>query len=66
MQDYFRCEERFEARAEPVATKSCKKLIVDMHYEAHLQAIVAYHGSILGEKVHKNDDADLGPVHSGR
>jgi hypothetical protein len=55
MQDYFRCEEGFEARAEAVATKSCKKLVVDIHYEACLQAIVTYHGSILGEKVRKKE-----------
>jgi hypothetical protein len=35
MQDYFRCDEGFEARAEAVATKSCKKL-VDIHYEVRL------------------------------
>jgi hypothetical protein len=51
----FRCEEGFEASAEVVATKSYKKLIVDMHYEARLQAIVTYHRSILREKVTKRD-----------
>jgi hypothetical protein len=30
MQDFF----RYEARADVVATTSCKKLVVDMHYEA--------------------------------
>jgi hypothetical protein len=34
---------------------SCKKLVVDMHYEARIQAIVTYHGSVLGEKVSKKD-----------
>jgi hypothetical protein len=53
MQDFFRCEVGYEARADVVATTSCKKLIVDMHYEARIQAIVSYHGSILGEKVTK-------------
>ena len=38
-----------------VATTSCKKLVVDMHYEARIQAIVTYHGSVLGEKVSKKD-----------
>jgi hypothetical protein len=38
-----------------VATTSCKKLIVDMHYEARIQAIVTYHSSILGKKVSKQD-----------
>ena len=50
MLDFFRCEAGFEARADVVATTSCKKLVVDMHYEAQIQAIVSYHGSILGEK----------------
>jgi hypothetical protein len=34
-----------------VATTSCKKLVVDMHYEAQIQAIVSYYGSVLGERV---------------
>ena len=32
---------------------SYKKLVVDMHYEACIQAIVTYRGSVLGEKVTK-------------
>jgi hypothetical protein len=31
---FFRCEAGYEARADVVATTSCKKLVVDMHYEA--------------------------------
>jgi hypothetical protein len=53
MQDFFRCEAGYEARADVVATTSCKKLAVDMHYEARIQAIVSYHGSVLGERVTK-------------
>jgi hypothetical protein len=53
MQLYYRCEERFEARAEAVLTKACKKLVVDIHYEARIQAVVTYHRSILGEDVKK-------------
>jgi hypothetical protein len=53
MQDFFRCEAGYEARADVVSTTSCKKLVVDMHYEARIQAIVSYHGSVLGEKVTK-------------
>jgi hypothetical protein len=53
MQDSFRCEAGYEARADVVATTSCKKLIMDMHYEARIQAIVTYHGSVLGERVTK-------------
>jgi hypothetical protein len=53
MQDFFRCEAEYEARANVVATTSYKKLVVDMHYEARIQAIVSYHGSVLGERVTK-------------
>jgi hypothetical protein len=53
MQLYYRCEEGFEARAEAVHTKACKKLIVDIHYVTRIQAIVTYHRSILGEDVKK-------------
>jgi hypothetical protein len=53
MHDFFRCEAGYEARADVVATTRCKKLVVDMHYEARIQAIVSYHGSVLGEKVTK-------------
>jgi hypothetical protein len=38
-----------------MATTSGKNLIMDMHFEARIQAIVTFHGSILGEKVSKQD-----------
>jgi hypothetical protein len=44
---------RISSDADVVATTSCKKLVVDMHYEARIQAIVSYHGSVLGERVTK-------------
>jgi hypothetical protein len=53
MQNFFRCEAGYEARAVVVATTSCKKLVVDMHYEARIEDIVSYHGSVLGERVTK-------------
>jgi hypothetical protein len=53
MQDFFRCKVGYEVRADMVAATSCKKLVVDRHYEARIQAIVSYHGSIHGEKVTK-------------
>lgn len=31
--DFFICEAGYEARVDVVATTSCKKLVVDMHYE---------------------------------
>jgi hypothetical protein len=36
MQDFFRCEAGYEARVDVVAITSCKKLVVDMHYEARI------------------------------
>jgi hypothetical protein len=38
-----------------VATTSCKNVIVDMHCEARIQAIITYYGSVLREKVSKKD-----------
>jgi hypothetical protein len=40
MKDFFRCEARYEAKTDVVATTSCKKLVVDMHYEARIQTIM--------------------------
>jgi hypothetical protein len=55
MHDFFRCEVGYEAMADVVATTSCKKLVMDMHYETRIQAIITYHGFVLGEKVSKQD-----------
>jgi hypothetical protein len=55
MQDFFRYEAGYEPRVDLVVTTSCKKLVVDMHYEAQMQAIVNYHDSVLGEKVTNQD-----------
>ena len=42
MQDFYRCEAGYEDRANQVANKACFKLVKDMHYEAHIQAVVQY------------------------
>ena len=54
MQDFFRCEERYEAKADVVADKAAKKLIKDMHYEARIQAVIQYHAEILRERIPKS------------
>ena len=59
MQTYYRCEEGFEARAEQVTTKACKKLITDMHHEVCILAIVTYYGSKLGERKTKKDAREM-------
>jgi hypothetical protein len=38
-----------------VTTVICKKLVMNMHYETCIQAIITYHGSVLREKVSKKD-----------
>jgi hypothetical protein len=43
----------FEDLRKPKAPN--KNLIMDMHYEACIQAIITYYGSVLGEKVGKKD-----------
>jgi hypothetical protein len=55
MQDFFRCESGYEARADVVVTTSCRKLIVDMHYETRSLAIITYYDSVLGDKANKKD-----------
>jgi hypothetical protein len=50
MQDFYKCEPGYEAKANVVATTCCKKLI-----EAHIQSIINFHASVLGDKVSKKD-----------
>jgi hypothetical protein len=55
MQDFFRCEAWYESRVDVVATTCCKKLIVDMHYEVRIEAVIIFNASVLGEKVSNKD-----------
>ena len=55
MQDFFRCEEGYEAKADTVADKATKKLIKDMHYEARIQAMIQYHMEILRVRLPKSE-----------
>ena len=43
MQDFYRCQEGFEAKAKAVCDVAAKKLVKDMHYEARIQAIIEFH-----------------------
>ena len=54
MQDLFRCDEGYEAKADAVADKATKKLIKDMHYEARIRAMIQYHVEILRVRVPKS------------
>jgi hypothetical protein len=55
MQNFFRCVDGYEGRADVVATMCYKKLVMDMHYKARIQAIITFDTSVLGEKVSKKD-----------
>lgn len=55
MQDFFRCEPGYEAKADAVADKAAKKLVKDMYYEARVQAVIQFHAEHLGERVTKRD-----------
>ena len=59
MQTYYRCDEGFEARAEQVTTKACKKLVSNIHHEVRIQAIVTYYGSKLGERKTKKEAREM-------
>ena len=53
MQDFFRCEEGYEAKTDVVPDKAVKKLVKDMHYEMRIQAVIQYHAEILRERIPK-------------
>ena len=53
MQDFFRCEEGYEAKADAVADKTAKKLVKDMHYETRNQAMLQFHVEFLRERIPK-------------
>ena len=59
MQDFFRCQEGYEARADRVANEACKKLVKDMHYEARVQAVITYNATYLGLKITKQEARNM-------
>ena len=70
MQDFYRCQEGFEAKAKSVSEQAAKKLVKDMHYEARVQAIIDYYCQYRGMKVKKrrgkNNEADPGSILEGK
>ena len=54
MQDFFRYEEGYKAKADVVVDKAAKKLTKDMHYEARIQAMIQYHTEILTVRLPKS------------
>jgi len=59
MQDFYRCEEGYEARANELAHQACYKLVKDMHYEARVQAVVVYCAEFEKRSVKKPAARDI-------
>ena len=55
MLDFYRCEEGMMIVAREVANTACHKLVVDMLYEACIQANCDYKCGIKKVKVDKKD-----------
>lgn len=53
MQDFYRLVERHAEKAEEVQDTVCKKLVLDMHYEAQVQCTINYTASRLRKKMSK-------------
>ena len=54
MQDFYRCDEGYEERAERHAHKACYKLVKDMHYEVRIRAIQQYKAVFEEVKIDKD------------
>ena len=59
MQDFYRCVEGQEALVNQVAHTACYKLMMDMHYEARVQAIVSYCADVEKRSVNKPAARDI-------
>ena len=55
MQDFYRCQEGFEAKAKSVSKQAAKKLVKDMHYKARVQAIIEFYAQYRSMKVKKRE-----------
>ena len=53
MQDFYRCQEGYEAKAASIFEEAAKKLVKDMHYEARVQAIIEFYAQYRTMKVKK-------------
>ena len=53
MQNFYRCEEDHEARANEQAYMDCYKLVKDIHYEARVQTVIVYCADVEKRSVKK-------------
>jgi hypothetical protein len=56
MQDFYRLVGGFEGQANKVRETVCKKLVLDMHYEAQIQCIINYSASKLAKNMSKAEE----------
>ena len=59
MQDFYRCEEGYEARANELAHQACYKLVKDKHYEACVHAVIVYCAEFEKRSVKKPAARDI-------
>ena len=62
MQDFYRWEDGTLLEATMVANTACYKLVADMLYKAHIQAIVDYKARIEKVKVKNRQRETLGSL----
>ena len=63
MQDFYRCQEGYEAKVASISEEAAKKLTKDMHYEACVQAIIDYYAQHRGMKVKKEEARTMNLIH---
>ena len=59
MQDFYRCMEGHEARANEQAHMACYKLVKDMHYKTRVQAVILYCANYEDRSVKKPAAKDI-------
>ena len=55
MQDFYRCQEGYEAKVASISEEAAKKLMKDIHYDTRVQAIIDYYAQYRGMKVKKEE-----------
>jgi len=55
MQDFYICQDGYEAKAASIFEEAAKKLMKDMHYEARAQAIIEFYAQYRSMKVKKEE-----------
>ena len=59
MQDFYWLAEGYADKADQVQDTVCKKLVLDMHYEAQIQCVINYGAVKFGRKISKAEARTL-------